>query len=77
MINSETLTPNAPLIVLLVIIALTCLGGIIAGLRSGKPPFQKGLKDTALSHNRKLMWIQVIMCSILLLASLLAIAVFF
>ena len=76
MMNPKSPTSEAPLIALLAIIALICLIGIIKGVHDGKPPFQKGLKGTALAHSRKLMWIQVIMCSILLLASLFAITIF-
>lgn len=69
-------TSDFTLTTLLAIISLLCLYGIIKGVRSGKPPFQKGLKGTALSLSRKLMWIQVIMCSLLLLACLLAMVIF-
>jgi hypothetical protein len=76
MMNPGSPTSEAPVIALLAIIALICLVGIIKGLRNGKPPFQKGLKGTAFADSRKLMWIQMIMCSILLLASLFAITMF-
>lgn len=64
------------LVALLVVIAGFCLWGIIKGWRTGKPPFQKGIKRTSLAESRRLTIIQMVLCSVLLLASVGAIFIF-
>lgn len=46
-----------------------CVFGVYQGLRTGRPPGQKGIKGTPLADNKKLMIIQVTLLTLLMSCS--------
>lgn len=53
---------NTGFTLILLVIWTLLVHAIVKGLKTGRPPFQKGIKGTSLADSRPLMYVQIILC---------------